>query len=150
MPKNHAEIIKHRLHNNFPYKRVRGCSYENNFLVVFLLNREKDIISSRSCTKYFPTWARFILAACQMGKLSEKPLIKMGDINLKKNGSVFLYLNISRLDSHFMFDGSSTTISYSKTTQNFYVFFTKTKTKNNCLKFLVNRTITELLLQCIE
>ena len=34
--------------------------------------------------------------------------------------------------------------------QKFYVSFTKTKTKNNCLKFLVNRIITELLLQCIE
>ena len=53
----------------------------------------------------------------------------MSDINLKKNGSVFLYLNILGLNSHFKFDGSSTTIRYSKTTLNFYVFFTKTKTK---------------------
>ena len=74
----------------------------------------------------------------------------MGDINLKKNGSVLLYLNISRFDSHFMFDGSSTTIRYSKKTKNFYIFFTKTKAKTNCLKFLVNRIITELLSQCIE
>ena len=51
-----------------------------------------------------------------MGKFLEKPIFKMGDINLKKNGSVLLYLNISGLDSHFMFDGSSTTIRYSKTT----------------------------------
>ena len=27
----------------------------------------------------------------------------MGDVNLKKNGSVLLYLNISGLDLHFMF-----------------------------------------------
>ena len=40
----------------------------------------------------------------------------MGGINLKKNGSVLLYLNKSGLDSHFMFGGSSTTIRYSKTT----------------------------------
>ena len=75
---------------------------------------------------------------------------EMGVINLKKTGSFLLYLNISGLDSHFMFDGSSTTIRYLKTTENFYVFFTKTKLKNNCLSFLVNRIITELLLQCIE
>ena len=86
-----------------------------------------------------------------MGKLREKPLIKMGDINLKKNGSAFLYLNIPRLDSHFMFDGSSTTISYvTQRQQRTFAFFTKTKTKNNCLEFLVNRTITELLLKCTE
>ena len=40
----------------------------------------------------------------------------MGDIDLKKNGSVLWYLNISGFDSHFMFDGSSATIRYSKTT----------------------------------
>ena len=38
----------------------------------------------------------------------------MVDINLKKSGSVLLYLNVSGLGSHFMFDGSSTTIRYSK------------------------------------
>ena len=31
-----------------------------------------------------------------------------------------------------------------------FVFFTKIKAKNNYLKFLVNRIITELLLQCID
>ena len=30
----------------------------------------------------------------------------MVDINLEKNGSVLLYLKISGLDSHFMFDGT--------------------------------------------
>ena len=30
-----------------------------------------------------------------MGKFCEKPIFKMGDINLKKNDSVLLYLNIS-------------------------------------------------------
>ena len=40
----------------------------------------------------------------------------MGDINLKKNGPVLLYLNISGFDSNFMFDGCSTTIRYLKTT----------------------------------
>ena len=39
----------------------------------------------------------------------------MGDINLKRKGSVLLYLNISELDSYFMFDGSSAIIRYSKT-----------------------------------
>ena len=29
-------------------------------------------------------------------------------------------------------------------------FFTNNKTKNKCLKFLVNRIIIEILLQCIE
>ena len=66
--------------------------------------------------KYFPAWARFILADCLVGKFWEKPIFKVGDTNLKKNGSVLFYLNISGLDSHFMFDGSSTTIRYSKTT----------------------------------
>ena len=42
----------------------RGCSYENSFPVVFPLNWEKDIVTSRSYTKYFPAWARFILAGC--------------------------------------------------------------------------------------
>ena len=51
-----------------------------------------------------------------MGKFSEKPIFKMSDINLKKNGSVLLYLNISELDSRFMFDESSATIRYPKTT----------------------------------
>ena len=73
----------------------------------------------------------------------------MVDINLKKNGSV-LYLNISGIDPHFMFDGNSTTIRYSKTAKNFYAFFTNIKAKNNYLKFLVNRIITELIIQCIE
>ena len=45
-----------------------------------------------------------------MGKFWEKPLFKMGDINLKKNGSVSLYLKMSGLDSHFMFGGSSISI----------------------------------------
>ena len=45
-------------------KPLRGCSYENSFPVVFPLNREKDIISSCSYTKYSPAWARFILASC--------------------------------------------------------------------------------------
>ena len=35
---------------------------------------------------------------------------------LEENGSVLLYLNISGLDSRFMFDGGSVTIRYSKTT----------------------------------
>ena len=87
------------------FKSLRGCSYENNFPVVFPLNRKKEI-SSRSYTKYFSAWAKFILAVCQVGKFLEKPIFKMSDINLKKNGSVLLYLNISEFDSHFMFDGS--------------------------------------------
>ena len=33
---------------------LRGCSYENSFLVVFPLNREKDIISLRSYVEIFP------------------------------------------------------------------------------------------------
>ena len=32
-----------------------------------------------------------------MGKICEKPILKMGDTNLKKNALVLLYLNISRL-----------------------------------------------------
>ena len=36
------------------FHELRGCSYENSFLVVFPLKQEKDIISSRSYTKYFP------------------------------------------------------------------------------------------------
>ena len=55
-------IIERRDHD------LRGCSYENSFPVVFSLNREKYIIFSRSYTKYFPTWVRFILASCQVGK----------------------------------------------------------------------------------
>ena len=51
-------IIERRDHD------LRGCSYENSFPVVFSLNREKYIIFSRSYTKYFPTWVRFILASC--------------------------------------------------------------------------------------
>ena len=43
---------------------LRDCSYENSFPVAFPLNQEKDIISSRSYTKFFPTWTRFILAGC--------------------------------------------------------------------------------------
>ena len=35
-------------------------------------------------------------------------------------------------------------------TQREHVFFTNIKTKNNCLKFSVNRIIVELLLQCME
>ena len=97
-------------------RRFRGCSYENNFPFVFPVIREKDIISLRSYTKYFLTWARFILAGYWVGKCWEKPIFKMGDINLKENGSVLLHLNVSGLDPHFMFDGSSTTIRYSKTT----------------------------------
>ena len=62
----------------FSITSLRGCSYENSFPVVFWLSREKDIISSRSYTNYFPVWARFIMASCSVGKLWEKPLFKMG------------------------------------------------------------------------
>ena len=47
-----------------------------------------------------------------MRKFGEKPIFKMGDINLKKNGSVLLHSKISGLDSHFMFGGSSMSIRY--------------------------------------
>ena len=40
----------------------------------------------------------------------------MCDTNLKKNGSVLLYSKITGLDCHFMFDGSSMSIRYSKKT----------------------------------
>ena len=106
-----------------------GCSYGNSFPVAFSLTWEKDIISSRSYTKYFPAWARFILASCYVRKFGEKPIFKMGDINLKKNGSVLLHSKISGLDSHFMFGGSSMSIRYWKTTWYFYVFFTNVKMK---------------------
>ena len=39
--------------------QLMGCSYLNNFPIVFPLNWEKYIISSRSYMKYFPAWARF-------------------------------------------------------------------------------------------
>ena len=68
-------------------------------IVVFLLNREKDIISSRSYTKYYPARTRFILAGCQKKKYCKKPIFKMGDTNLKKNGSLLLYLNTWGLDT---------------------------------------------------
>ena len=48
-----------------PKNTTKGrCSYENGFPVVFSLNWEKYNISSRSYTKYFPTWVRFILPRC--------------------------------------------------------------------------------------
>ena len=37
-------------------------------------------------------------------------MLKMGDINLKKNGSVLLYSKITGLDSYYMFGGSSISI----------------------------------------
>ena len=83
--------------------KKRRCSYENSFPVVFPLNREKHIIYSRSYTKYFPAWARFILAGCKMGKFLEKPIFKMGDTNLKKIDSVLLYLNISGFDIFILY-----------------------------------------------
>ena len=64
----------------------------------------------------FPRLGEIYLGGLLDGKILREAIFKMGDINLKKNGSVLLYLNISGLDSHFMFDGSSTTTRYSKTT----------------------------------
>ena len=74
----------------------------------------------------------------------------MGEINSKKNGSVLLYLNILGLDSHFMFGGSSISIRYQIQHKTFMSSLLTLRQKNNCLKFLVNRIIIELLLQCIE
>ena len=34
-----------------------------------------------------------------MGKFCKETIVKIGDINLKKNGAVLLYLNMSGLDS---------------------------------------------------
>ena len=73
------------------FSLFRGCSYENSFPVVFSLSREKNIISPRSYTKYFLAWTRFILASCYVGNFWEKPIFKMGDINLKKSDSVLLF-----------------------------------------------------------
>ena len=66
---------------------LRDCSYGNSISVVFSLNLEIYIISLRSYTQYFPASARFILASCYIGKFWEKPISKMGDINVKNNGS---------------------------------------------------------------
>ena len=68
-------------------------------VIVFPLNREKDIISSCSYTKYFPAYEIFILEGCWEGKFCKKPIFKMDDTNLKKNGSVLLYLNTAGFDT---------------------------------------------------
>ena len=74
----------------------------------------------------------------------------MGDLNLKKNGSILLYLNISGLDSHFIFSLMGVLQLFDTQRQhNTFAFFTNIKAKNSCLKSSVNRTIAELL-QCIE
>ena len=50
------------------------------------------------------------------GKTLREPITKMGDVNLKNNGSVLLYSKISGLDPQIMFDGSSMSIICSTTT----------------------------------
>ena len=60
----------------------------------------------------FPRLGEVCFSGLLDGKIFfEKPIFKKVDINLKKNDSVSL--NISGLDSHFMFDESSTTIRFS-------------------------------------
>ena len=46
---------------------------------------------------------RFILANGLEEKFCENIIFKMGDTDLKKNGTVLLYLNIPGPDSYFMF-----------------------------------------------
>ena len=64
MPTDVNKVLKIKCKKVFLWLTVMGCSNENSFPVVFSLNREIDIISSRSYTKHFPAWARFIFASC--------------------------------------------------------------------------------------
>ena len=64
MPTDVNKVLKTKCEKVFLWHTVRGCSNENSFPVVFLLNREIGIISLRSYTKHFPAWARFIFASC--------------------------------------------------------------------------------------
>ena len=64
----------------------------------------------------------------------------MGDMNLKKNASVLLYLNISGLDFTLCLMGVPQLLD----TQRQHKTTTNIKAKKNC------RIITELILQCIE
>ena len=84
-------------------------------IVVFLLNREKNIISSRSYTKYYPARTRFILAGCQKKKILQEANIQNGWHKLEEKwltSVVFKYMRAWY--SHFMFGGSFTSIRYSK------------------------------------
>ena len=67
----------------------------------------------------FPLLGQIYFGELLGGKIlreRERLIFKMGDINLKNNGSVLLYSKISVLDSQFMFGGSSISFRYSTTT----------------------------------
>ena len=83
-----SEILSALAKISAVFNKLWDCSYGNIFRMVFPLNREEDIISTRSYAKYFSAQVRFILASSQVRKFRQKPIFKMGDINLKKNGSV--------------------------------------------------------------
>ena len=81
----------------------------------------------------------------------------MGDTNLKKNDSVLLYLNMSGLDRLILYlEGVlhlEIQIHYCLWTKNTHNTFMSSlltsRQKSNCLRFLVNSIIIELLLRCI-
>ena len=127
------------------FPQLRGCSYEDSFLVVFPLNREKDI-SMRSYTKYFHAWGRFIYLGYYAGQFCRESVFKVDDTNLKKNGSIRLYFNILRpfkfilclvRDLHRFKDNKLSLC---------HLYYYYTRQKNDCLRFLVKRLIVEWLL----
>ena len=89
------------------------------------------------------------------GKILQEANIKNEwhyDTNLKKNWSVLLYLNTLGLDTLILcLVGVSLMLEIQKQHKTFIMPSVLTSTqKNNCLRFLINRIIIELLLKCIE
>ena len=79
------------------------------------------------------------------------PIFKMDDTDFKKNGSVLLYLNIPRADTYILcLVGVLHLLNTKRQHKTFMSWLLTSRQKNNCLKFLANRKIIKLLLQCIE
>ena len=76
----------------------------------------------------------------------------MRDTKLKKNGSVLLHLNISGLDILILcLVGVVHLLEIQRQHKTFIMSSLPTsRQKYDCLRFLENRIIIELLLQCIE
>ena len=60
------------------FHSFRGYSYENSFLVVFPLNREKDIISLRSYIEIFPRLGEIYFGGLLGGKILREANIQNG------------------------------------------------------------------------
>ena len=122
--------------------QLSSCSHENSFSVIFLIKREKDIISSRSYTKYFPAWPRFCYGGILGGKMLWKTNIQNRWHRLEEKWLSSAFFEHIGLDTLVLCVVGALHLLEIQKQQKYFIVFSllRSKQKNNCLRFLVNRT----------